>query len=422
MKIEQPFLRIKQNKPAPELSGPMDEALVQSLARVGWPEIDLTGLTVGLTAGSRGIDRLPEILAAVVRQVKTKGGRPVIIPAMGTHGGDTAQRQIDLLASLGVTEGAVGCPINSQVETELLGTTREGVPVYASRAALEVDRLLIINRVKPHTDFSGDIESGLAKMMTIGLGAHRGAEAAHLYARQLGHELVFTSVAEVLRNKLPVLLGLGIYENWKGRLAGLEAFRPEDMPDGEKRLLAKVKEMTIKLPFEDLDVLVVGETGKNISGTGMDTKVVGRIMVKGQKEPEKPRIGCLAVLNLTEESHGNGCGLGLAEITTQKVLDRVDFLTTADNCISSMAPEQGRLPCVVPNDYRAITAAIATLGPVPVEQVRIAYIRNTLRLETLAVGQALRPMIERNPGLSIIGPPEYLQFDEHGELLSFRDF
>ena len=422
MKIEQPFLKVRQNQAAPLLSGSLDEALAEALAGIDWDRQDLTGLTVGITAGSRGIDRIVETLAALVRQVRSRGGRPVIIPAMGTHGGDTAQRQIDLLASLGLTEASLGCPFNSQVETVLMGHTTEGVPVYCSRAALEVDQLLIVNRVKPHTDFSGEIESGLAKMMTIGLGAHRGAESAHLFARKLGHEKVFTSVAELLKEKLPVLAGLGLYENWQGRLAGLEAFRPEEMLTGEKRLLAKVKEMSIKLPFEELDVLIVGEAGKNISGTGMDTKVIGRIMVKGQPEPEKPRIGCLAVLNLTEESHGNGCGLGLAEITTKKVLDRFDFLTTADNSISSMAPEQGRLPCVVANDYQAISSAIATLGPVPIAEVRIAYIRNTLRLETLAVGQALRPLVENNTGLEILGPAEALVFDADGQLLSFRDF
>ncbi len=421
MKIGQAFLRVRQNQPAPLVLAPMDAALAEALDRAQLRQENLQGLTVGITAGSRGIDRIAEVLAAVAAWVRQRGGQPVIIPAMGTHGGDTAQRQIELLAALGVTEASVGCPFDSQVETEQVGETCDGVPVYVSRAALKVDRLIIANRVKPHTDFSGEIESGLCKMMTIGLGAHRGAETAHLYARRLGHARIFSSVAAVVREKLPVMMGLALYENWKGQLAGLEAFRKESMLEGEKRLLAQVKQMTIKLPFEELDVLVVGQSGKNISGTGMDTKVIGRIMVKGQAEPTAPRIGCLAVLNMTDESHGNGCGLGLAEITTRKVLEKVDFLTTADNAVSSMAPEQGRLPCVMANDFKAIRAAMSLAGPVAASELRLVYIRNTLRLETLMVGEALRPQVEKNPRLEILGPPEEMLFDANGELINFQD-
>ena len=420
MDIPQRFVRIKQQVDVPQIDNAR-KAVIDSLREIGADKRNFKGQTVGITAGSRGIDRIPEILSAVAEMIQDCSGRPVIIPSMGTHGGATVERQLSVLTSLGITREAVGCPVLECVESVLIGETSEGIPVHCNLEATKVDHLVIVNRVKPHTDFSGCIESGICKMMAIGLGSYKGAETAHSYARIHGHEKVITSVAKRMLEKLPVAFAIGITENYKGKTARLQAMEPERIMGKEKKLLDWVKEKQIKLPFDSMGVLVVGEIGKNISGTGMDTKVIGRIMVKGQKEPELPKIECIAVLSLTSESHGNACGIGLADITTKRVLDAVDLYVTGYNSIASMAPEQGRLPCVVSNDYEAIHSAISTLGAVSPEKARVVYIQNTNRLERLAVSESMLDEVEAKGYLEVISRPEKLEFDGEGTLLNFKD-
>jgi len=413
------LLCVRQKNPAPMITDIRKEVLL-ALEKIKVNNLDLSGLTVGITAGSRGIANMPEIQRALVDVVKEAGGHPVIIAAMGTHGGGTAEGQYEVLSSLGITEESVGAPICCCADTVLLGETTNGVPVYCNIEATKVDRLIVVNRIKPHTDFTGEIESGICKMLTIGLGSKQGALTAHSHALIKGFEEVITGVAGFMIKKLPVLFALGILENWKGQTAEIEAILPEDIFEKEKSLLVKAKSSIVKLPFKSLDVLVLGEIGKNISGTGMDTKVVGRIMVKGQKEPEFPKISRIVVLNITPESHGNAIGIGLADITTNNVFKSIDIRATSLNSISSMSPEQGRLPCIVANDREAINSALLTLGAVDENKVRLVYIQNTLKLEEFAVSEAMLEEVRMNEQLEVIGTLEEMRFDADGSLLNFR--
>jgi len=419
MKLFPPMIRIRQKVPVEEITDVQQEVL-NELRKLNLANMGLANSTVGITAGSRGIHAIPEILRAVVDFIKEAEGRPVLIPSMGTHGGFTAERQIAVLTSLGITEKAVEAPILGCVDTVLLGETSSGVPVYCNTEATKVDRIVVVNRIKPHTDYSGEIESGICKMMAIGLGSHQGALTTHSHALIKGYEKVFIDVAAFMLQKLPVTFAVGILENWKGKTAEVEAMLPEEIFEKERKLLARAKSTTIKLPFKSIDVLVLGEIGKDISGTGMDTKVVGRIMVKGQKEPEFPRITRIVVLGLTPESHGNAIGIGLADITTQRVFEELDLLVTADNSISSMAPEQGRLPCIVKNDRDALKSALVTLGAVGPSEAQMVYIENTMQLEVIAVSESLIDTVRADDRLELIGSPEELRFDGHGNLLNFR--
>lgn len=411
-------VRIKQTVPAEEI-GNVAGAVEKALDRIKVRQMNLSGKTIGITAGSRGINAFPQILETIGGAIKAAGGCPVLIPAMGSHGGGTEAGQRDVLASLGVTEEKIGIPIRFCVDTLFLGETPSGVPVYCNREAAKVDGLVIVNRIKAHTDFSGEIESGICKMFAIGLGSDKGAMATHSHALVKGYEKVIREVARVMVGKLPVLFALGIRENWKGGTAEIAAILPEEIEEKEMLLLKKYKASMIKLPVAVLDVLVVGEMGKNISGTGMDTKVIGRIHVKGQKEPDTPQIGRIVVLGLTPESHGNAIGIGLADITTQQVFSAIHMRDTAFNSITSMAPEQGFLPCVVENDREAILAALNTLGAVDVNKARLLYIQNTSRLEEMLVSEAMLEEMRGTRQLAIIGKPEEMRFDADGKLLPF---
>lgn len=413
------MIKIKQNMPVQTVEDVVG-AVLKSLDSIKARQINLEGKTIGITAGSRGINNISLILKTIADYVKEAKGNPVLIPSMGSHGGGALEGQREVLASLGITEEAVGAPVRCCIDTVMLGETPSGVPVYCNKEAVKMDGLIVVNRIKSHTDFSGKIESGICKMLAIGLGSEKGAITTHSHAIVKGYEEVITEVAKVMISKLPVLFAVGILENWKSETAEIGAFLPEEIVEKEKLMLAKYKESAIKLPFTDLDVLAVGEIGKNISGTGMDTKVIGRIHIKGQKEPDKPKIARIVVLGLTEESHGNAVGIGLADITTQEVFESIDLRRTGFNCISSMAPEQGFIPCVAADDRAALESALATLGAVEFSKIRMVYIKNTSSLEEMAVSEALIGEVQSDSRLDIIGELEELQFDASGKLLNFR--
>ena len=413
------LVRIKQDIITEEISN-VEVTVKNALDQLPFNRKNLVGKTIGITVGSRGISNLSLILKTIVNIIKDAGGNPVLLPAMGTHGGGKVDGQREVLESLGINEATIGAPLRFCVESTLIGETPSQVPVYCNSEALKIDGLVVMNRIKEHTDFSGEIESGICKMFSIGLGGPQGAFTTHAHAMMKGYEKVITEVAEMMIQKLPVIFAVAILENWKGRTAHVEAFLPEDIVTKEKLLLKKYKAMTIKLPFSNLDVLVVGEMGKNISGTGMDTKVIGRIHVKGQKEPDHPKITRIVVLEITPESHGNAIGVGLADIITKKVFNSIDISVTALNSISSMAPEQGFIPCVVNNDQEAIVAAVNTLGAVDASKARIVYIKNTAALDEIVVSEALVEEICKNDQLKIIGELEELQFDKEGNLINLK--
>ncbi|MDR3295349.1 MAG: lactate racemase domain-containing protein [Clostridiales Family XIII bacterium] len=409
------LIKIRQNMPAPQLADVASEVRKQLAALSQDPET-MRGKRIGITAGSRGIRNIPLILNEVARFVKEAGGSPVIVAAMGSHGGATAEGQKEMLDSLGITEASTGAPVLCHEEAARIGETESGIPVFCNEEAIKLDGLAIVNRIKSHTDFSGEIESGLCKMMTIGLGNNQGAGTAHYYAVNNGYTEMICDSAEVFMKKLPILFGLGIVENWKNQTMRIEAVYPKDLIAKEKELLRYYKENSLKLPFTQADVLVVEELGKNISGAGMDTKVIGRIRILGQKEPDYPKITNVAVLNLTEESHGNATGIGLADYSTLRVFEALDLKATTINGLTSMSPDQIRIPVILDTDREAIEAACTTLGPAKENNIAMAVIRNTALLEEMAVTENILEQIRDK--VEVLGAAEELRFGADGRLVS----
>lgn len=412
------MLLIHQNRPAATPIADIPQALRSGIAAAAFDPSRFSGQTVGIAVGSRGIDRIDRILCALVELIRHAGGTPVLFAAMGCHGEASAQGQREMLRSLSIAEDTVHAPIRTGAQAVFYGVTASGIPVYGNPLALEFDQLVLVNRIKPHTDFEDITESGLLKLLAIGVGNPAGCRNVHAHALRLGYGRVIRETAAVMLERLPVVLGIMLTENWKHQLDRLEAVLPERFPEREQVLLRAVKEQTIRLPAARADVLLVGQIGKNISGTGMDTKVIGRIGIIGQKEPDVPRIGRIVVLDLTEASHGNAIGIGLADLSTMAVHDKINLRATAINACSSMSPEQGRLPCFLSHDEEAITAAVETLGLEDPAKAHILYIQDTNTLEYLAVSEPLyRDVLSQDPCIQPLGNPFPLRFDESGALL-----
>lgn len=383
----------------------------------------IRGKRIGITAGSRGIDRIPELEKAVVDFIKEQGGTPIVFAAMGSHGGGTAEGQREMLTSLGITEESMGAAVECCAEYNGLGQSESGYDIYYNKLVDTFDGLVVLNRVKPHTDFSGETESGLLKMLAIGVGGPKGCRTIHATALSHGYGPVIREAAKLMMEKFQVLFGVMVTENWRSQLDSITAVYPQDFYRKEVERLAYVKEHQVKLPVKKFDTLIVGEIGKNISGAGMDTKVIGRIMVKGQPEPEYPRIGRIIVLSVTEASHGNAIGIGLSDLTTQKVLDKINIPATALNAVSSASPEQGRIPCVVKTEKDAVIASLTSLGLEAVEfpKAKMVYIKNTSSMEVMAVSETLYETLKENPNIELLRPAEEMRFSEDGDLLNYRD-
>ncbi|GAW93788.1 lactate racemase domain-containing protein [Calderihabitans maritimus] len=372
---------------------------------------------IAVAVGSRGIRNLQKIVATVVNKIKEAGGEPFIIPAMGSHGGATVEGQKEVLASYGITEDALGVPVVSNMATVQIGETARGIPVFFDRVAAEADGIVVINRVKPHTDFHGRVESGLLKMLAIGLGKQKGAEMIHSYGIAGLRELI-PQAANVILKKMPVLFGLAILENAEDDTADIVALRAEEIEAQEPVLLERARLLMPRLPVQRLDVLVVEEMGKNISGVGLDPNITGRIGIRQQRDAEAPIISRVVVLDLTEESHGNALGMGLADVITRRFRNKVDLSTTYANVITSGFLERGFIPLVMPSDQEAIDLALRTCGRrVEPATARLMLIKNTLELGELYVSTALLPEVEQNPQVEILEGPVPLIFNEDGELI-----
>ncbi len=369
-----------------------------------WDRLDLaqqvSGRRIAIGIGSRGVAQIPAIARELAGLVRRSGGVPFIVPAMGSHGGATPEGQIAVLEGLGVSEATAGCPIRATMDTVVLGRTARGLPVHCDRFAAEADGVIIANRVKPHTDFHGPNESGMLKMLAIGLGKERGAAMLHSFG-VVGIRDYMPEVAAVTLEKLNLLAGFGTVEDGYHRPIHLQAFRPGELLDGERRLLDTARQMMPRLPVDDLDVLVVDQIGKEISGSGMDTNIIGRLWIEGQPEPEAPRIKAIVALDLTEASHGNAVGIGLADFTTRRLLEKIDFAVTGLNTFTSGFLARGRLPLVYETDEAAIDAALSHVfraAPQQRPQARVIRIRSTLELERLWVSPALLEQVRAEPG------------------------
>jgi hypothetical protein len=367
------------------------------------------GSRVAITAGSRGINNLVSMTRAAADAIKSMGGRPFIVPSMGSHGGATGEGQQSLLADLGISERTMGCPVVSSMEVEEIGRTSNGTPVYLDRNALQADGIVVINRIKPHTAFHGEIESGLCKMLAVGLGKHRGAQQMH--AAGLGVAIV--EAARVILAKAPVLAGVAVLENALDETAEVQVVPPGQFEETDRALLTRAWKVLPRVPLDPLDVLVVDEMGKNISGTGMDVNVIGvGPRVGGKMEMGHPVVSALVVLGLTPETHGNANGIGLADITTRRLVDSIDYKSTYTNVLTTRLWSAGRLPVIMETDREAIQTAVGEISP---DRVRLVRIKNTLHLEELEISEALLPQA-REVGLAIVAGPRSLEFDGNGRI------
>lgn len=390
-----------------------EAAVAAEFSRVPLPDLR-PGARIAVAVGSRGIVNLAVIVRAVVRELRSRGVRPFVVPAMGSHGGATAEGQREVLAGYGVTEAGVGAPVVSSLDVVELPAAPDGTRVYMSRDAWESDGVLLVNRVKPHTDFHGPHESGLVKMAVIGLGKHTQALEIHSYGVAGLRERILPA-ARVVLGTGKILGGLGIVENAREETAVLRLVSGEDLVREDRDLLEQAKSLLPRLPVEVLDVLLVDEMGKEVSGVGMDSNVIGRFRVRGQDEPDRPRISSIAVFDLTEASHGNALGVGLADVITRRLRDKIDPGPTTENVVTSGFLERGKVPLAAETDRAAVEIALRGASVRDLSRARILRIRNTLRLEELWASDALIAELAGREGVELTGERAPLFEGDHLE-------
>lgn len=376
------------------------------------------GQTVAITAGSRGVANIAVITKAMVAHFQKLGAVPFVVPAMGSHGGGTAEGQQEILAGYGITPDFVGCDVRASMETVIVDRTSQGIPVHFDKHAFGADHVVVAGRVKPHTGFVGEIESGLHKMMLIGLGKHEGAKIYHRAIIDYSWLEIVMAVAESVLRKCHVLCGVGIVENAYDETAFIEAVPPQKFLEREKELLKLARQGMPRLPFNRVDLLIVDELGKNISGSGIDTNVVGR-KYSDHKATEKDDVVVkrIFVRGLTKETHGNACGMGLTEFTNQRTIDAVDKSITAINSETGGHPSAASLPIAYETDREVLEKALPTVGLVEPENARVVHISNTLHVSEVLVSESHQPEIRERPDLEVIEPPSDMRFDSTGNLL-----
>ncbi|HVW22247.1 MAG TPA: hypothetical protein VHC86_13625 [Opitutaceae bacterium] len=412
------FVRVRQNfPPGPALD--RRRAIATEFGKLR-PRIR-PGAKIAVGVGSRGITGLAEIVGAVIAELKAAGARPFIFPAMGSHGGATPEGQGGLLAGYGVTAAAMGVPVLASLEVVQVGQTEDKVPVFASVEALASDGIILVNRIKPHTDFQGEIGSGLLKMSVVGLGKRAGAAAMHLAASEFGHERAIRSMAGVLIRQSPLLGGFAILENQFHDTAKIVALPKEAMETAEDALLVEARRLMPLLPFDEIDLLIVDQIGKNISGTGMDPNVIMRSidgyssLLRRDGRPA-PYIRRIFVRGLTEETHGNAIGIGLADVTTTRLAKAMDVRISFLNAMTALTPQSAKLPVYFDTDREAIERTLATLPLGRPADARIVRILDTLSLAELAVSVPLWEQAKSQPSLEAMGEAAPAEFDAEGNL------
>ena len=407
VKINQTFNRIS----IPHVENTVREQIISAGLKIQ------PGASIAIAAGSRGIANLARIVKTIVSFVSAQEGRPFIVPAMGSHGGATAEGQKEILESYGIIEREMRCPIRSSMDVVELSKGDSECRIFMDRNAHEADGIILINRIKPHTDFHGIYESGLVKMCVIGLGKEKQANEMHRYGVYGLKELVPKAASQILASG-KIILGIGIVENAYDESAVIEAIKPYEIMDREPELLELARKNMPKLPVDQLDVLIIDRMGKDISGVGIDTNIIGRIKIPGEKEPVVPEIKMIVVADITDESHGNATGIGLADITTRKLFEKIDFPVTYKNIVTSSFLERGKLPIVAETDKLAFEYALRACGPMTPGRERIARIRDTLHLDELYVSAPLLEEINGRDNIRVVGEPVGL-FDHAGNLLEF---
>lgn len=381
----------------------------------------LHGKRVAIAVGSRGIAHLAKIVAAAVKVLRDSGASPFIIPAMGSHGGGDPRAQEAILAEYGVHERGVGAPVVSSIETTRLGEAEGGIPVYIDRHAHDADGVVLLNRVKPHTDFSGEVESGLLKMIAIGLGKVDGARAFHALTSEFPCDEIIQRMAGVVLASGKILAGLAIIENAYHEIAELEWLSPQDMPTREPELLLRAKALMPSLPVERADILIVDRIGKNISGVGLDPNITGRRYRLQERWQEHPSITRILLREATPETGGNIVGVGLADFCRQSLIDGMNRDATYLNALTSRNTVCGMIPLTYENDQAMIIAALQSLGEPASHAPRILRIQDTLSLTRLEASEALLDELRRHPNVADVNEPRDWRFDEAGNLTSFRN-
>lgn len=412
------MVRVRQRFARPQIDN-IPAAVRDSLAKLHLEKTIKPGQSVALTAGSRGIANIPLLLKSVVQHLKDLGAKPFLVPAMGSHGGGLAEGQKEVLESYGITEAFVGAPIRASMEVVSLGKTQDGIPVVLDKIASQADHIGVVARIKPHTTYHGPIESGWMKMMMIGLGKHAGASQYHRVLLEQPYDPVVRSVGRLIRAKAPIAFGLGVVENAYDETALVDAALPADFEPAEEKLLVKAKEWLARLPFHEADLLVIDEIGKEISGSGMDTNVVGRKRaVKTPPPANQPQMRFIFVRGLSEHTHGNAAGLGVADFTTTRLVRSMNYKATVINCLTAGYPEGSNLPVHLDSDKEVIDAALAINGTRAPEQARILHIRNTLQIEEVEVSQPCLDELEKKTNFEVVAGPYDWQFDGEGNLPS----
>jgi hypothetical protein len=375
------------------------------------------GTDIALAVGSRGIANIAEIVKTSVDFVKKQGANPFIVPAMGSHGGATAAGQAEILRSYGVTEEVMCVPIRSSMETVELPWAGNVNRIFMDRHAYESEGVILINRIKPHTDYHGPYESGLVKLSVIGLGKQRQALEIHSFGIYGLRELIPPTARQILATG-KILAGVAIVENAYDETMVLKVLPADKIMAEEPKLLAVARANMPKLPVDQVDVLIIDRMGKNISGAGLDTNIIGRIKIRGETEPDRPQIKSIVIGDLTEETHGNAAGLGLADVITQRLFDKIDLPSTYENIITSTFLERGKIPLIAENDATAYAYARQGCGSIPAGQERVLRIRDTLHLGEVYVSKAILDDLSDRSDIEVMGEPVDV-FDDKGDLFAF---
>jgi hypothetical protein len=415
------MIEVRQGYPA---SSPLDlpSLIERQFAQAGITEKIRPGMKIAVGVGSRGIANLQAIVKATLAVLIKAGARPFVVPAMGSHGGATAEGQTKLLAEYGITAEILGVPIEADMEARKIGTASDGSDVLFSVAALEADGILPINRVKPHTDFPGTLGSGILKMLTIGFGKQAGANTTHRAITHRGYEAVLREFSGIILDAVPVLGSVAIVEDQRHQTATVEVLAPGEIVSGEKRLLEQARALMPHLPLDEIDLLIIDEIGKEITGAGMDPNVTGRD-VMGYSEAlhgestQTPRVFRIMVRELSAATKGNGIGLGMADFTTSRAVKALDRRSTYINALTSIKLQTAKIPIYFDTDRETIQAALATLASEKPETLRVVRIANTLNIERILVSECCVSILAGKPGITTFGAAQPMQFDGDGNLL-----
>jgi hypothetical protein len=406
------MVKVRQNFPVSTVRD-VPASLREQLSKPGVGDRVRPGMRIAIAVGSRGVAEIPTLARITAEGIKRRGAHPFIVPAMGSHGGATAEGQKEVLANLGVTEASAGCEILSSMEVVELGRLPAGLPVYIDKYAYDADGIVVINRVKPHTAFRGPHESGVTKMIAIGLGKQKGAESCHAYGFGYAAEFV-PAIAKMVLAKVPILFGVATVENAYDRIAKIVAMPASELMATDEALLLEAKSSMARICFDPIDVLIIDQLGKDISGDGADPNITGRYPTPFASGG--PKVSKMVVLDLTEATHGNANGVGHAEFTTRKLVNKIDFPMTYANCLTSTVALPGKLPIILEDDRDAILAALKTCNAQDLSQARVVRIKDTMRIGEIYISESMMAEAATKPEITVVGTPAEMTFDAAGNL------